>query len=214
MILTIQKPYSEMGAFKLTYLLILIVLLSSCERHKRHLVVSKIQSSAKLATTETAIDKVVIGNKSRRVFGLINVSNAEFVAYSQAFVKTGVDLTKLKKNDIKIDGSAIELRLPPVEVLDFSYPFDSFRIDPNLTSNAMLSKIDVIDQEFFFRKAELDIRENLQYMGIREQTEENTRKIMVALLKNMGYDEIYISFADSGQIIKKVNLKIPDEWPF
>ncbi len=188
----------------------ILLALSSCERNKRHMVVSKIQSTAKLATTETVIDKIVIGGKSRRVFGIINVSNAEFVAYTQAVVKTGVDLTKLKKNDIQIDHRTIEIKLPAVEVLDFSFPFDSFRIDPILTDDDIFNRIDVIDQEFYYRKAELDIRENLQHMGIREQTETNTRKMLETLLKNMGYREIYISFSDSGKFIQKVNLKITD----
>ena len=199
-----------MSHSKLPYLLAILIALSACHRPKRHLVVSKIQSAAKLATTETVIDKVVIGGKSRRLFGIINVGNAEFVAYTQAYVRTGVDLTRLKKKDIRIDNRAIEIRFPAVQVLDFSFPFDSFRIDPILSDDDLFNRIDVIDQEFYYRKSELDIRNNLEFMGIKEQTEVNTRKMMETLLKNMGYDEIYISFSDSGEFISKVNLKITD----
>ncbi len=192
------------------FLLFVLVILGSCHRPERHLVISKIRSTAQLATTETVIDKIVIGDKSKRLFGIINISNAEFVAYTQAIVKTGIDLTKMKKNDVKISKKTIEIKFPAVEVLDFSFPFDSFRIDPILSGDDIFNRIDVVDQEFFFRKAEIDIRNNLEYMGIREQTEENTRKMMEGLLKNLGYEEIYISFSDSGKFIQKVNLKITD----
>ncbi len=168
------------------------------------MVISKIKSTAKLATTETIIDKVVIGQKERKIFGLVKISNAEFVAYSQAIVKTGIDLTKIKRNDIKIDGNIIELNLPPIEVLDFAYPFERYVIDTILSDNDIFNKIDVIDQEDFFRKAEVDIRKHLKYMGITEQTQENTRKLMEGLLKNLGYEEIYISFADSTKLIQEV----------
>ena len=188
------------------YILLIFILLvfSGCQKNKRHLVISKIKSTAKLATTETIIDKVVIGQKERKIFGLVKISNAEFVAYSQAIVKTGIDLTKIERNDIKIDGNIIELELPSIEVLDFAYPFERYVIDTVLSDNDIFNKIDVIDQEDFFRKAEVDIRKHLKYMGITEQTQENTRKLMEGLLKNLGYEEIYISFADSTNLIQEV----------
>ena len=204
MILTIRAPSSKMS--RIIYILAVSVLLvfTSCQKNKRHLVISKIKSTAKLATTETIIDKVVIGQKERKIFGLVKISNAEFVAYSQAIVKTGIDLTKIKRNDIKIDGNIIELNLPPIEVLDFAYPFERYVIDTILSDNDIFNKIDVIDQEDFFRKAEVDIRKHLKYMGITEQTQENTRKLMEGLLKNLGYEEIYISFADSTNLIQEI----------
>ena len=204
MILTIRAPSSKMS--RIIYILAVSVLLvfTSCQKNKRHLVISKIKSTAKLATTETIIDKVVIGQKERKIFGLVKISNAEFVAYSQAIVKTGIDLTKIKRDDIKIDGNIIELERPSIEVLDFAYPFERYVIDTVLSDNDIFNKIDVIDQEDFFRKAEIDIRKHLKYMGITEQTQENTRKLMEGLLKNLGYEEIYISFADSTNLIQEV----------
>lgn len=197
----------QLGKMKRTiYILIIFSLLvfSGCQKNKRHLVISKIKSTAKLATTETIIDKVVIGQKERKIFGLVKISNAEFVAYSQAIVKTGIDLTKIKRDDIKIEGNIIELELPAIEVLDFAYPFERYVIDTILSDNDIFNKVDVIDQEDFFRKAEVDIRKHLKYMGITEQTQENTRKMMESLLKNLGYEEIYIEFADSTNLIQEV----------
>lgn len=185
----------------------LLIVFSGCQKNKRHLVISKIQSTAKLATTETIIDKVVIGNKEKRLAGLVKISNAEFVAYSQAIVKTGIDLKKMDRNDVQIDGNIIELDLPAVEVIDFAYPFDRYEIDTVLSDNDIFNKIDVIDQEEFFRQAEIDIRNHLKYMGIIEQTEENTRKLMESMLKNLGYEEIYISFAKTEELIQQVIIE-------
>ncbi len=192
---------------KLIFILFLILLtFASCRKNKRYLVVSKIKSTAKLATTETIINKVIIGQKNKSLFGLVRLGSADFVAYSQATVKTGIDLTKLKRNDIKIDGNVIELKLPPVEVLDFSYPFNSYVMDTVLSDNDIFTKIDVIDQENYYRMAENDIRQQLKYMGIVEQTQENTRKLLQGLLVNLGYKEIYISFADTANLIQQVNI--------
>lgn len=184
-----------------------VLIFAGCRKPDRHLVVSKIKSTAKLATTETIIDKVVIGQKEQSIFGLVKISNAEFVAYSQAIVKTGIDLRKIKRDDITIDGNIIEVHLPAVEVLDFAYPFERYEIDTVLSDNDIFNKIDVIDQEVFFREAELDIRKHLKYMGITEQTRENTRKLMEGLLKNLGYEEIYISFDDTTELIPQVIIE-------
>ena len=186
--------------------LLLLLVFSACQRNKRYLVVSKIKSTAKLATTETVINKVIIGQKKKSLFGLVRLGSAGFVAYSQATVKTGIDLTKLKRNDIKIDGNVIELNLPPVEVLDFSYPFSSYVMDTVLSDNDIFNKIDVIDQENYYRMAENDIRQQLKYMGIVEQTKENTRKLLEGLLTNLGYKEVYITFADTNDLIQQVNI--------
>jgi hypothetical protein len=194
------------------YILPLLILLQiSCKKEKRPIVVSKIKSTAKMATTETIIDKVVVGDKERLIFGLVKVSNAEFIAYSKAIVKTGIDLTKMKKSDVVIDGKTIEVNLPPIEVLDFEYPFEEYVIDTILSDNDIINKIDVIDQERFFRKAENDIRKQLKYMGIVDQTMENTRKLMEGMLKNLGYEEIYITFADTVSLIPQVKTESINE---
>lgn len=189
------------------YLVMILMLACSCSRSKRHLTISKIKSTAKLATTETIIDKTVIGGKSKRVMGIINISNAEFVAYTQATVKTGVDLNKLKKGDIKIERNSIEIKLPMVQVLEFLYPFDKFKIDYFLSDDDLFNRIDVVEQEYFYRQAEIDIRKHLEYIGIKEKTEANTRKMMESLLKNLGYNEIYITFSDSGEFITQVDVQ-------
>lgn len=169
------------------------------------MVISKIQSTAKLATTETTIDKVIVGFKERRWAGLVKVGTAEFVAYSKATIKSGIDLTELTAEDIEIDDNAITVRLPHVKVLDFNYPFEEFKVDEDISDDDFLNRITIYDQEEFYREAELDIRQNLEYTGIVEATEQKTRLMMTGLLKNMGYDAIFITFKE-GQFLEQLEL--------
>jgi hypothetical protein len=122
-------------------------------------------------------------------------------------VKTGVDLEKLAEKDIEIEGNKISVVLPSVEVLDFQYPFDKFRIDSAITGNAFLNRFDIVDYEQFYRMAELDIRENLQYTGIIKQTKTNTEKLLRGLLTNLGYEEIYISFKKQEPLFTPLNFE-------
>lgn len=184
-------------------LLLVTLLLVSCT-NKRALVVGKIQKASQLATTEFTIDKLVFGVKNKRILWAIKLNEAQFLAQSKAIVKTGIDLQKIKEEDIKIDGQKISLLLPPIEVVNFSYPAESFSKIDILTSNAFTTKITLDDQEDFFRQAELDVRNSLQYMDMVETTKKNTRTMLHAMLQNLGYNEIYIDFKD-GQLITPIN---------
>jgi hypothetical protein len=189
------------------FLLLGFLVLLSC-RDKRYFTVSKIKDAAKLATTETVIEKIVIGNKKKMILRIFTLDQARIVCYSEATVKAGIDLKKLTREDVKIDGKQIELVLPPVEVINFSYPFTRFRIDSTLLDNGLFARISISDMEEFYRQAEMDIRTQLPHMGIIESTETKTRQMMESLLRSLGYSEIYITFR-KGPLLTKVNLNEP-----
>jgi len=191
---------------RLASTLLLLLLLAGCKERQRAIVVSKIKQASKLATTETVIDKIVFGTSDKRLLGIIRLNQARFAAKSTAIIKSGVDLNKLEPDDIKIEGNRIDIELPHVEVINFSYPFKLFDIDESITQDKFLNDIDIYDQENFYRLAEIDIRNNLKYTGIQKATEEKTRLLMEGLLKNLGYEEIYISFKASGQLIPEVEM--------
>lgn len=189
----------------------IVALFSSCKKNERALVVGKIQNASDLATTEFVIDKIVFGTKTKKL-ALLKISEASFMAYSQAKVKAGIDLNKIKEADIRIEGTKIHLDLPPIEVINFSYPPASF-VEDSLISDpkVFLNKINIRDQEEFFRLAELDIRENLRYIGIVRTTQNHTRQLFQVLLGSLGYEEIYITFKSDDLIISKVNLLVDTE---
>ena len=157
-----------------------------------------------LATTETTIDKIVVGNEQKKILRFITVGNAHVVVHVQAIVKTGINLKKITAKDVAVNGKQIILNLPAVELLTFSMPFENFRIDSTMLDRSLFAKITASDLEEFYRQAELDIRVQLPRMGIVEETESNTRQLLEALLKSLGYEEISISFKP-GVLIPKVN---------
>lgn len=188
-------------------LLVLTLYISSCKKDNRALVISKVQSVSKLATTETIIDKTVVGTKTKSVLGLIRLNEANFVAYTEATVKTGIDLQKMDEYDIRINGKEITMQLPAVEVLDFQYPFQKFVVDTTLLDDSWINRFDIIDYEEFYRRAELDIRNNLQYTGIVEVTQNKTRALLEGLLKNLGYEAIFIDFEPTERLFKPLKIE-------
>jgi len=171
------------------------------------MVVGKIQKASKLATTEFTVDKLVFGVKNKRILWAVKLNEAQFLAKSQAVIKAGIDFEKIKEEDITIEYNKINLLLPPVEIINFSYPAEQFSKIDILTTNAFTTKINLEDQEHFFRQAELDIRNSLQYMDIVETTQKNTRVMLRAMLQNLGYNEIYIDFKNDKLITE---IQIPE----
>ena len=199
-----MKSISKLSHFML---ISAVLLFSSCKRDDRGLVVGKIHKASKLATTEFTIDKIVHGTKTKKIGWFIRLNEARFIAYSKARIKAGINLEKLSKDDIEIEGRSISLRLPPIEIINFSYPPEDFVMDTRISKNRFANKISIMDQEEFFRRAELDIRNNLEYMGIVETTQDKTRAMLSVLLKSLDYEEVYIEFESDELVIDKVPLE-------
>jgi hypothetical protein len=191
-----------------TYLFVVMamLILVSCKQDNRGMVVGKIKRASKLATTEFTIDKIVYGVKRKRLMWVVNLNDAKFVARSQAIVKAGVNLEKLKAEDVKIEGKRISLTLPHVEVINFSYPAERFEMDRMISKDAALNNISLRDQEQFFQDAEIDIRNSLKYMDIVKTTEKKTRVLIENMLRSIGYEEIYIDF-HKGELIPEIDLE-------
>ncbi|WP_209331850.1 DUF4230 domain-containing protein [Lunatimonas salinarum] len=199
------------GSILLPYCLFILIgiWLLGCQSNDRELVVGKIQQANDLVTSEFVVDKVVFGKKTKKVF-FIPVNEASFLAYSQATIKTGIDLSRLAEKDISTEGTKITLTLPPIEVINFSYPPESF-VEDTLISNPsrFLNNISLEDQEAFFRMAETDIRESLPYLGIVKASQTHTRKMMHTLLRALGFTEIYIHFSSDDLLLRQVEINEP-----
>ncbi len=161
----------------------------------RAFVISKIKNVAKLATTETVVNKKIIAVKDKRILFVIKVNTATFMADTEATIKTGIDLSRITSDDVEINGKQIKLRVPPIELLNFSYPAEKFVVDrENTDSKKLFNKISTTEIDEFYQKGEMEIRSSLQYLGIVEATKKNTRIFLEGLLGNIGFEEIDIIF--------------------
>ncbi len=196
-----------MKTITIYFFVLISLLLSSCKDDKRAMVVGKIQTASKLTSTEFTIDKIVHGSKTKKLLWVLKLNEARFLAYSQAIVKTGIDLSKLTEKDISIKRKRISITLPSVEVINFSYPPDKFRLDTEISDpKQFLNKISLEEQEQLFREAETEIRNNLEYMGVVKTTQDHTRSMLRSLLQSLEYEEIYIHFKSDSLIIDKIDL--------
>lgn len=173
-------------------LILLVSSLIACNSSgDKRLVVSQVNSVSKLATVEYILKKYIFGQKQKKLW-FIKLSEAEFVAETEARVKVGIDLSKIGNESVSINGDQVIVKLPPVEILNFSYPPDKFEVDPQLSSQK--SKLSIEDIETFSRMAELEIRRDLHFLGMEKTAQERTRLFLHQLLHNMGYEDVVLEF--------------------
>jgi hypothetical protein len=177
----------------------------SCRKTDGGLVVSKIQKASKLATAEFTLNKAVVATKGKTFLWVIELNEAIFVANTQAIIKAGIDLEKLKKSDVEINGKSIRIALPYVEILNFSYPIEKVVIDESITEDAFMNKFSVKDYDNILEEAELKIREVIPYLGIEDATKQKTRALLETLLRSLGYTEIYLEFKEGLELDGVVN---------
>jgi len=184
----------------LLLLLLLPIAISCNKKSDRALVISKIRKVSELATVEVILTKVIMAEK--KPTGLLLkffAKNAVFLANTEARVKAGIDFQKMRGDAVKIeeDDTKITIQLPAVQILNFSYPAESFEIDEVISDiKPALNRLKIDELDDLFRQGEIDIRRNFQYFGIRKTVEEKTRLLLTKLLKQLGFVEVNISFEE------------------
>jgi hypothetical protein len=157
-------------------------------KSKKGLIVSKLEKASTLSTVEVVLSKYVYFRKDRKI-----LPDNYFLARTEATVKLGIDLSKIKSSDIRIQGDEIYLKLPPVKITNFSYPAESFIID-TIISDLGKNKINYQQMEDLYLEAETQIRSTIKDLDIKHTAEEKTRTMVRQMCHNMGFNVVEIEF--------------------
>lgn len=175
--------------------LITLALLSCQPENPQSTIVSRIKEASKLSTVEYVITKVVVGSQEKKFLQVVKLKNSVFLAQTEATLKLGVDLSKLTPDDVEfLEPNGISITLPAVEVLNFSYPAEKFEVDENYSQDTWYNQFTPENIDAFYEDAEVDIRRKVNYLPLRGTAESKTRLFVTGLLRQAGYDNIYIQF--------------------
>ncbi len=159
---------------------------------------NRLKSASKLAAVKFTFNKIIWGEKEKRLF--IKLHNASFLASSKVEITAGIDLAKVKAGDVDLSRRAVKVKLPPVEIIAYSYPFEKIQVDRNYTSNRFLNPIRLEDMEEFLRLADADVRRSLDGLGLRRKAEENTRTLLTRILTKFGFESVDLDFSPGGPL--------------
>ena len=149
-------------------------------------IIDQVQALARLETIRYTVEKVITAETNQGVLGPLFGDRLLFVAHG--YVIAGIDMSKIKPEDLWLTGTVLNVRLPAAEVLvatvdnGKSYVYDRqtgllAKADPTLETQAR----QVAEQEI--NKAALD-------EGILDQAMANAQTYLLWFFESLGYKQI------------------------
>lgn len=170
-------------------ILFLFFLLFSCgEDEVKKTEIFEIRQIGTLSTTEYTLGKIVKLDDEGEWY---TFGDRKMLISCKAKVKAGVDLSKIKDEDIKINGKKIEISLPAAEIT-------SFDMDPKLMKTEM---VEVTGFRFQFtqeetnailKKGETAIRKEMKDLNILNDAEKNATIFIKDFYKQLGFEEVIV----------------------
>jgi hypothetical protein len=161
-------------------------------------VVLAVRDLARLEATSFHIEKVVEATEAQsRLWGLVDAKD-QVLLVAVGDVVAGVDLAKLRDEDVRIDAATrtIRLRLPPAQVL--SAVLDERATHVVSRSTDLLAQRNEQLERAARSTAEDQMRQAAIDAGILERARESSDHTLRALLRSLGYEHVDIDWADRG----------------
>jgi hypothetical protein len=161
-------------------------------------VVLAIRDIAKLESTSFHIEKVVeASDEQSRLWGFVQAKDA-LLLVAVGDVVAGVDLTKLRDEDVEIGdgGRSVRVRLPPPEIV--SSTLDEKATHVYSRSTDVLAMRNEQLEGAARRNAEEQMRKAAVEGGILERAKTSADRTLRALLRSLGYDEVDLDWPDRG----------------
>ncbi|MBC6490134.1 DUF4230 domain-containing protein [Flavihumibacter stibioxidans] len=172
------------------YSVLLVLLISCAGREEPADRVLYIREMGDLATTEYTVTKIVKANDNKTWY---KPGDRKILISVEAVLKSGIDLTSVKKEDIKIDGKNISLRLPPPKLISINIPPEKIKVEFE-EIGIFRTGFDNAERDALLAQAEQQIRNSINEIGILRTTENNTRQFLTRFLQQSGFEQISISF--------------------
>ena len=125
-----------------------------------------------------------LNEKNRPYLGVFDVPDSRVVVISQGEAVGCIDLTKIREQDIRLQGDTVLLRLPEPELCYYKLDMENTRIY-SLEKQVYFKKESELAQKAL-RLAERQMRNAALKSGILEQTRKNAEIMLRPLLENVG----------------------------
>lgn len=147
-----------------------------------------IRTVGTLSTTEYTLSKILHWDDEGEWY---KFGERKILIRCRATVKAGVDLTKIKDQDMEVKGKRITIQLPPPEIVSFDMNPDHIRTEM-VEVNGMRSDFSQIDKTIVLKKGEEQIRKDLEKLNILDEAEQNAKKFIIDFYKNQGFEEVIV----------------------
>ncbi len=145
-------------------------------------VVKEVQSLSDLVTVKYVMEKVVM-LQDMKWYGENRV-----LMLAHGVVKAGIDLKRLKPEDVTINGKSITIKLPVSQVMDAYLDDKASQIIDH--STGLLRTFDKDLEQTARQNAVDDIARAARQAGILDEATKRAREEMASLLKRAGFESV------------------------
>jgi hypothetical protein len=145
-------------------------------------VLRQVQSLAQLVTVKYVLEKVVVV-EDVKWFGENRV-----LLVAHGVVKAGVDLQRMKPEDVRVSARVVSVRLPPAEITDAYLDDKQTRVIERTTG--LLRVFDKDLEQKARQHAAEEIRRAAREAGILQEATERARAQVERLLHDLGFERV------------------------
>ncbi len=173
------------------------VLFHSCsgENKLRNAEVYAIRDIGELSTTEFIVSKVLKINDEGEWYKL---GDRKILISCKAKVKAGIDLSNIRKEDIKIKGNTLTVILPRPKITTFSMDPNSVKTEMTNVSGLRYS-FSQEEKNEILRLGEKSIRNALNETGIYEEAVANAVSFVREFYTQMGFDKVNVEIIENNE---------------
>ena len=108
-------------------LFIMLVFMISCKSSKEDInEVLALREMSELATVEYVVTKIIRASDDQTWY---KIGDRKILMSCEATVKAGIDFSKIREEDIRIDGKQISLQLPRAHVISMNIKPEDVRVE-------------------------------------------------------------------------------------
>jgi hypothetical protein len=152
-------------------------------------VIERIQKLQRMETVVFNMDKIVTGEKDNPILpDFIAGDRLLMIVHGQ--VVAGIDFTRLKSSDIKIQDKNIHVHLPPAQILITR--LDNARTKVYSRNTGILVRVDPNLETQVRQEAEGELLQEAAVGGILNTARDNARVTVTTLLLGLGFEKIEV----------------------
>lgn len=152
--------------------------------------VLKIKELSDLATVEYTVTKIIKATDDSTWYKL---GDRKMLMSCDAKIKAGVSLSDLTDKDIKVNGTAVNIQLPPAKIFYINIPPESV-VEQYTEIDFLRAEFSIAEKNAFLQVAEKDVTNTINELDILATAEKNTKTILESWLSIAGFKQIAISF--------------------
>lgn len=149
-------------------------------------VIHEVRSLARLETIQYTMEKVITAETGQNQLGFLFGDKLIFVGHGK--VIAGVDMARLRPEDMRVQGRVLYVRLPPAEV--FTVALDNAKSYVYNRDTGVLTKGDINLETTARAAAEKEILQAAMDDGILAQAQQNAESYLSRMFRGLGYPDV------------------------